>query len=88
MIRSLPPIPIDSVFCSNLAQNAVHAGMAGKTDMLVGYWNGKFTHVPLKTVIGKRKKIDLEGDFWLGVILSTGQPRYIGNDIKLLKRTK
>lgn len=88
MIRSLPPIPIDSVFCSNLAQNAVHAGMAGKTDMLIGYWNGKFTHVPLKSVIGKRKKIDLEGDFWLGVILSTGQPRYIGNDIKLLERTK
>ncbi len=88
MIRSLPPIPIDSVFCSNLAQNAVHAGMAGKTDILIGYWNGKFTHVPLSSVIGERKKIDVEGDFWLGVILSTGQPRYIGNDKTLLEKTK
>jgi 6-phosphofructokinase 1 len=88
MIRSLPPIPIDSMFCSNLAQNAVHAAMAGKTDMLVGYWNGKFTHVPLVSVIGKRKKIDVEGDFWLGVILSTGQPRYIGNNKYLLHKTR
>ena len=88
MIRSLPPIPIDSLFCSNLAQNAVHAGMAGKTEMLVGYWNGKFTHVPLSSVISKRKKIDPEGDFWLGVILSTGQPRYIGNDANYLLRTR
>ncbi|MDA3886130.1 MAG: ATP-dependent 6-phosphofructokinase [Candidatus Delongbacteria bacterium] len=88
MIRSLPPIPIDSMFCSNLAQNAVHAGMAGKTEILIGYWNGKFTHVPLSSIIGKRKKIDVEGDFWLGVILSTGQPRYIGNDNTLLERTK
>ncbi|MBN2789421.1 MAG: ATP-dependent 6-phosphofructokinase [Candidatus Delongbacteria bacterium] len=88
MIRSLPPIPIDSMFCSNLAQNAVHAGMAGKTEILIGYWGGKFTHVPLISVIGKRKKVDVEGDFWLGVILSTGQPRYIGNDKTLLERTK
>lgn len=88
MIRSLPPIPIDSVFCSNLAQNAVHAGMTGKTEILIGYWNGKFTHVPLSSVIGKRKKIDVEGDFWLGVILSTGQPRYIGNNKILLEKTK
>ncbi|MDA3838777.1 MAG: ATP-dependent 6-phosphofructokinase [Candidatus Delongbacteria bacterium] len=88
MIRSLPPIPIDSVFCSNLAQNAVHAGMAGKTEILIGYWNRKFTHVPLRSVIGKRKKIDVEGDFWLGVILSTGQPRYMGNNKTLLEKTK
>ncbi len=88
MIRSLPPIPIDSMFCSSLAQNAVHAGMAGKTGMLVGYWNGKFTHVPLVSVIGKRKKINVEGDFWLGVILSTGQPRYIGNDPGMLHKTR
>jgi 6-phosphofructokinase 1 len=88
MIRSLPPIPIDSMFCSNLAQNAVHAGMAGKTGMLVGYWNGKFTHVPLSSVIGQRKRINVEGDFWLGVILSTGQPRYIGNDPGMLHKTR
>jgi len=76
------------MFCSNLAQNAVHAGMAGKTSMLVGYWNGKYTHVPLVSVTGKRKKIDVEGDFWLGVILSTGQPRYIGNDPGMLFKTR
>ncbi|MBU4486064.1 MAG: ATP-dependent 6-phosphofructokinase [Candidatus Delongbacteria bacterium] len=88
MIRSLPPTPIDSMFCSNFAQNAAHAGMAGKTEIMIGYWNGKFTNVPLSSVIGKRKKINIEGDFWLSVLLTTGQPRYMGNDIILKSKNK
>lgn len=83
MIRSLPPAPIDSMFCSTLAQNAAHAAMAGKTEIMIGYWNGKFTHVPIISVVGKRKKINIESDFWLNVLLSTGQPRYMGDDITL-----
>jgi len=88
MIRSLPPVPIDSAFCSSLAQNAAHAAMAGKTDVMVGYWNGRFTHVPISSVTGKRKKIDPEGEFWLGVLLSTGQPRYMGDDFTLKARMR
>jgi 6-phosphofructokinase 1 len=83
MIRSLPAAPIDSMFCSNLAQNAAHAAMSGKTELMIGYWNGKFTHVPIRSVVGKRNKIDIEGEFWLSVLLSTGQPRYMGDDITL-----
>jgi len=83
MIRSLPAAPIDSMFCSNLAQNAAHAAMAGKTELMIGYWNGRFTHVPIRSVVGKRKKINVEGEFWLSVLLSTGQPRYMGDDITL-----
>ena len=83
MIRSLPPVPMDSMFCSTLAQNAAHAGMAGKTEVMIGYWNGKFTHVPIVSLVGKRKKINIESDFWLNVLLSTGQPRYMGDDITI-----
>ncbi len=35
-IRSIPASPSDSVFCWNMARNAVHAAMAGNTGMLVG----------------------------------------------------
>ena len=39
-IRSVPASPQDNVYCTILAQNAVHAEMAGKTNMLVGRWHG------------------------------------------------
>ena len=74
MIRSLPANPHDSIFCYHLADSAVHAGMSGKTDVMVGYWNGKFTHVPLSLAIGTRKKIRPHGDFWRKVLACTGQP--------------
>jgi 6-phosphofructokinase 1 len=73
-VRSVPASPQDNVYCSILAQNAVHAGMAGKTDMLVGRWHDSFVHIPLKLVIQIRRKIDPEGDIWRFVREATGQP--------------
>jgi 6-phosphofructokinase 1 len=74
MIRSTPANPHDSVFCLLLGHNAVHAGMAGKTNMVVGYWNGEYTHVPIPLAVVKRKQIDPKGRLWSSVLASTGQP--------------
>jgi 6-phosphofructokinase 1 len=74
-IRSVPATPHDSAFCLLLGHNAVHAGMSGRTNMVVGYWKGEFTHVPISLAVSKRKKIDPEGWFWSTVLASTGQPR-------------
>ena len=74
MIRSAPANPNDSIFASNLARHAVHAGMSGRTGLLVGLWHGEFTHVPLHAVLDRRKAVDPEGDLWLAVLESTGQP--------------
>jgi len=74
LIRSAPANPSDSVYSSDLARNAVHAGMAGRTGLLIGYWNGEYTHVPLREVIARSKEVDLEGDLWHAVLESTGQP--------------
>ncbi|MBU0468496.1 MAG: 6-phosphofructokinase, partial [Candidatus Omnitrophica bacterium] len=63
-IRSCPANADDSIFCLMLAQNAVHAGMAGKTDMFVGFWNHQFIHVPLKAALNKRKQVDVDGSLW------------------------
>lgn len=73
MIRSLPANPHDSVFCLLLGQNAVHAGMSGRTDMVVGYWNGQHTHVPIPLAISRKKLIDPYGRLWGSVLASTGQ---------------
>ncbi|MDY6856147.1 MAG: ATP-dependent 6-phosphofructokinase [Thermodesulfobacteriota bacterium] len=76
LIRSTPANSSDNVFCGFLGQNAVHAGMAGKTAMLVGIWNNTYVHIPLKLVIGGRKKVDLNDRLWLSVLESTGQPSF------------
>ncbi len=73
-IRSAPANPNDSIFASNLARHAVHAGMSGRTGLLVGLWHGEFTHIPLDAVLDRRKAVDPEGDLWLAVLESTGQP--------------
>lgn len=73
MIRSLPANANDRVFCNFLGRNAVHAGMAGKTNLLIGHWNNHFVHVPMKTVAGKRKKIDPQGMLWRSALEATGQ---------------
>ncbi|HQO91098.1 MAG TPA: ATP-dependent 6-phosphofructokinase [bacterium] len=74
IIRSCSPTPNDSIFCSQLAQMAVHAGMTGRTGMVVGYLNGEFIHIPMELATSKRKKIDTNGQLWLSVLEETGQP--------------
>ena len=56
-IRSQPTNAHDSAFCLLLGHNAVHAGMAGRTGMIVGFWNHQFTHVPTAMAVSRRKKI-------------------------------
>ncbi len=74
MIRSQPANPHDSAFCLLLGHNAVHAGMAGRTGMIVGFWSHQFTHVPIPLAVSERKKIEPEGWIWSSVLASTGQP--------------
>jgi 6-phosphofructokinase 1 len=74
IIRSAPANANDSKFCNLLAQNAVHAALAGKTDFVVGYWNNEFTLIPIPMAVAKRKKIDVEGELWWNVLEATGQP--------------
>ena len=73
-IRSLAANAEDSAFCVILGQNAVHAAMAGKTDLIVSSWNNTCVHVPIKLAISSRKKIDPDDTFWQIVINATGQP--------------
>lgn len=74
IVRSVPANAQDNVYCSRLAQNAVHAAMAGKTNMLVGRWHGSFVHLPLDLVINGRRKVDPTQELWHSVLECTGQP--------------
>jgi 6-phosphofructokinase 1 len=77
-IRSVPASPSDSVFCWNMARNAVHAAMAGNTELLIGRWHHRFVHVPLPLATRFRKQVDVTEDLWMSVIESTGQPVSFG----------
>ena len=74
IVRSVPANANDSKFCNLLAQNAVHAAVAGKTDFVMGYWDDEFTLIPIPMAVKKRKKIDVEGELWWNVLEATGQP--------------
>lgn len=78
-IRSLRANANDSVFCGFHARDAVHAGMAGKTGMLVGHWNGSFVHIPMKLSAGKRKQVNPRGKLWHTVLEATGQGMLLNN---------
>jgi 6-phosphofructokinase 1 len=74
VIRSVPANPYDSVYCVRLAHAAVHAAMAGRTEVVVGRWHGRFVHIPIGIAISSRNTVDPDGDLWLSVLESTGQP--------------
>lgn len=78
LIRSVPAAPEDRIFCLNLGRHAVHAGMAGKTGMVVARWHQRFVHLPMSLVTRGRRKVDPTGDLWRSVLESTGQPSRIG----------
>jgi 6-phosphofructokinase 1 len=75
IIRSVPANAADAIFCENLARNAVHAGMAGKTDIVIGLWHGMYVHLPIELVTTSRKTINPESYLWRNVVGATGQPR-------------
>jgi 6-phosphofructokinase 1 len=61
-----------------LGQYAVHAGMAGKTGMVVGLYLNEYIHLPINTVT-LRKKVDPNGNIWMRALEATGQPPSMKN---------
>ncbi|MGC8906014.1 MAG: ATP-dependent 6-phosphofructokinase [Desulfomonilaceae bacterium] len=79
-IRSVPATADDSIFCGFLGQEAVHAGMAGKTNMVVGSLNDQFVYVPMTEIVKGRKHVDLDGNLWRSVLEATGQPSFLNEE--------
>ncbi len=73
IIRSIPANANDKVYCGFLGQYAVHAAMAGRTDMVVGKIQDRYVHLPLELVTRKRRKLNIYSDLWRAVLESTGQ---------------
>jgi 6-phosphofructokinase 1 len=78
-IRSAPANPDDSIYCERLGNASVHAAMAGKTKLIIGLVNGEFVHLPIKSVITHRNKVDPEGNLWRDTLDATHQPALMTN---------
>lgn len=63
-IRDIPPTANDAQFCEELGNKAVDSALAGKTNCIVGFWNGRYTLVPYGMVGRGRKIIDVKGTMW------------------------
>jgi 6-phosphofructokinase 1 len=80
IIRSSVAAPADSLYCTRLATNAVHAAMAGKTKMLISELHNTFVHIPIEVAVSSRNTIDPESALWLDVIQAIGMPVQMTND--------
>ncbi len=74
MIRASKATPNDSLYCSRLGANAVHAAMAGKTGMLVSRWNNAYVHIPIQMAVKVKNQVDPESPLWRDVLETTQQP--------------
>jgi len=79
IIRSASANPNDSIYCARLGTNAVHAAMAGKSEMLISLVHDNFVHIPISLAVSRKNRIDPDMELWCDVVTVTGQPRLMKN---------
>jgi 6-phosphofructokinase 1 len=73
-IRSSAANCEDAILCDLFARHAVHAAMAGKTGLVIGFLHERFIHVPIELLAGHAKRLDPDSGWWRSVLAATGQP--------------
>jgi 6-phosphofructokinase 1 len=73
-IRSRPANSEDALLCDLFARHAVHAAVAGKTGVVIGFLHGRFIHVPIELLATHTKRLDPASGWWRSVLAATGQP--------------
>jgi 6-phosphofructokinase 1 len=76
LIRSIPATVYDRFLCDQMARYAVHAAMAGKTGVMIGFKHNQYVNVPIPAVVNQTKRMEISSDLWRAVLEATGQPRW------------
>jgi 6-phosphofructokinase 1 len=74
LVRSSPANAEDSILCDLFARNAVHAAMAGKTGLVIGFMHNTFIHVPITLLTSRKKSMEPDSLAWKAALAATGQP--------------
>jgi len=78
MVRSVPANATDSLYCMQLAQNAVHGAMAGFTGFSVGLCKNKMVLLPIPNLVATSpRRMSNTGRTWERVITCTRQPNTV-----------
>ncbi|KAG9456522.1 hypothetical protein H6P81_001030 [Aristolochia fimbriata] len=77
MIRAIPSNASDNVYCTLLAQSAVHGAMAGYTGFTVGPVNGRHAYIPFYRVTETQNKVVITDRMWARLLASTNQPSFL-----------
>ncbi|KAJ8766722.1 hypothetical protein K2173_005333 [Erythroxylum novogranatense] len=77
MIRAIPSNASDNVYCTLLAQSAVHGAMAGYTGYTSGLVNGRQTYIPFYRIIEKQHQVVITDRMWARLLSSTHQPSFL-----------
>nr|KYP54121.1 6-phosphofructokinase 3 [Cajanus cajan] len=77
MVRAVPSIASDNVYCTLLAQSAVHGAMAGYTGFTVGVVNGRHSYIPFYRINEGEKKVVITDRMWARLLSSTNQPSFL-----------
>jgi len=77
MIRAVPSNASDNVYCTLLAQSAVHGAMAGYTGFTVGPVNGRHSYIPFNRITEKQNQVVITDRMWARLLASTNQPSFV-----------
>jgi len=74
-VRSVPANATDSLYCYQLAHNAVHGCMSGLTGFSVGMVNNRTVYIPIPQLVATSpRSMDPQGPIWDRILAMTGQP--------------
>ncbi|KAL3363642.1 hypothetical protein AABB24_012745 [Solanum stoloniferum] len=88
MIRAIPSNASDNVYCTLLAQSAVHGAMAGYTGFTVGPVNNRHAYIPFNRIIEKQNKVVITDRMWARLLSSTNQPSFLRTRVDIIKANK
>jgi 6-phosphofructokinase 1 len=77
MIRAIPSNASDNVYCTLLAQSAIHGAMAGYTGFTAGLVNGRQTYIPFNRITETQHKVVITDRMWARLLSSTNQPSFL-----------
>ncbi|KAL0400998.1 UNVERIFIED_CONTAM: ATP-dependent 6-phosphofructokinase, chloroplastic [Sesamum latifolium] len=81
MIRAIPSNASDNIYCTLLAQNAVHGAMAGYTGFTVGPVNSRHAYIPINRVTETTNTVKLTDRMWARLLASTNQPGFLSCEV-------
>ncbi|KAK9063281.1 hypothetical protein SSX86_017151 [Deinandra increscens subsp. villosa] len=71
MIRAVPSNAYDNIYCTLLAQSAVHGAMAGYSGFTVGPVNSRHAYIPIGRVTEATNVVKLTDRMWARLLAST-----------------